>query len=285
MELNLRIRSFFIIVSLGSYFLLGQQESEIKRAKIIAKSMGLSKEEIKEARIKGYNDDQINKALGEYGENNKIEKNNKKQAVSESSLIKSSGLESPSEIKKNENKKQILKPTGIGSISSGSNYFGYNIFKGNPELFQASSVGAIDPNYIIGPSDEIIIMLWGETQFRQIQTVDREGFIFLPEIGQVFVNGLTLKLLESKLFKVLSQSYASLKSQGISATSFLDVTLGRLRPLRIQVLGEVDQPGAYTVNPSTTLFSALYYFKGPTNRGSLREIQLIRTGKIIQSID
>ncbi|SVD59736.1 uncharacterized protein METZ01_LOCUS412590, partial [marine metagenome] len=164
-------------------------------------------------------------------------------------------------------------------------YFGYDIFKRDPALFQASSVGAVDPDYLIGPGDEIIMMLWGETQFRQVLTVDREGFVFIPEIGQVFVNGLNLSLLESKLFRVLSQSYASLNPQGRKPTTFLDVSLGNLRPLRIQVLGEVAQPGAYTVSPSATLFSALYYFNGPTTLGSLRDIRLIRGGKEIAVID
>ena len=60
---------------------------------------------------------------------------------------------------------------------------------------------------------------------------------------------------------------------------------GNLRPLRIQVLGEIKQPGAYTVSPSTTLFSALYYFNGPTELGSLRDIRLIRNNKKVISID
>ena len=94
-----------------------------------------------------------------------------------------------------------------------SNYFGYDIFARDPALFQATSVGIVDPDYLIGPGDEIIVMLWGETQFRQVLTVDREGFVFVPEIGQVFVNGLNLNLLESKLFRVFSQSYASLNPQ------------------------------------------------------------------------
>ena len=125
----------------------------------------------------------------------------------------------------------------------------------------SSKIDNTYPTYLIGPGDEIIIMLWGETQFRQLLEVDREGFVFIPEIGQVFVNGLNLSLLESKLFKVFSQSYASLNPLGRTPTTFLDVSLGNLRPLRIQVLGEVSQPGAYTVSPSATLFSSLYYFK------------------------
>ena len=98
----------------------------------------------------------------------------------------------------------------------------------------------VDPDYLVGPGDEIIVMLWGETQFRQVFKVNREGFVFIPEIGQVFVNGLTLNLLESKLFKVLGKYYSSLNNQGSrTATTFLDVSLGNLRPLRIQVLGRL----------------------------------------------
>ena len=128
-------------------------------------------------------------------------------------------------------------------------------------------------------------MLWGETEFRQVLNVNKEGFIFIPEIGQVFVNGLNLTLLESKLFRVLSKSYNSLEPEGREATTFLDVSLGNLRPLRIQVLGEVSQPGAYSVSPSATLFSSLYYFNGPTIFGSLRDLRLIRADKQIATID
>ena len=186
---------------------------------------------------------------------------------------------------------EIVDESGLNMESKaqlaidGSTYFGYDIFSRDPALFQSTSVGVVDPDYLIGPGDEIIVMLWGETQFRQVLTVDREGFVFIPEIGQVFVNGLNLNLLESKLFRVFSQSYASLNPQSRTPTTFLDLSLGNLRPLRIQILGEVAQPGAYTVSPSATLFSSLYYFNGPTTLGSLREIQLIRGGKKIASID
>ena len=142
----------------------------------------------------------------------------------------------------------------LQSFSNGEEYFGYDIFSQDPEIFQGSTVGAVDPDYLIGPRDEIIVMLWGETQFRQELKVDREGFVFIPDIGKVSVNGLNLNLLESKLFRVYSQSYASLDPYSGDPTTFLDVSLGGLRPLRIQVLGEVEQPGTYTVSPTATLF-------------------------------
>ena len=164
-------------------------------------------------------------------------------------------------------------------------YFGYDIFQGDPGVFQSSTFGAVDPDYNIGPGDEVIIMLWGETQFRQVFTVNREGFIFLPEVGQVFVNSITLGELERKLFRLLSKVYSSINPLSGKASTFMDVSLGNLRPLRIIVLGEVSQPGAYSVSPSTSLFTALYYFRGPTTLGSLRDIRLIRGGKQVASVD
>ena len=86
------------------------------------------------------------------------------------------------------------------STKGRSIYFGYDIFQRDPSIFQSSSIGIVDPDYLIGPGDEIILMLWGETQFREKFYVDREGYIFLPDnIGQVFVNGLNLESLEKKL--------------------------------------------------------------------------------------
>ena len=285
------------IILTCSCFILGQTPQEIKQAKNLIKSKGLSEGQVRSiAKQKGYSDKKINqyiekeKSSSVDGKKIKIEMNkiilneSKEEDFSKNSnKVEESNnneniIEENLELENYEDKiEEIeLNPTG---------YFGYNIFKRDPALFQETSVGVVDPNYIIGPSDEIIVMLWGETQFRQVLTVDREGFIFIPEIGQVFVNGLNLKLLESKLFRVFSQSYASLDPQNGKATTFLDISLGKLRPLRIQVLGEVAQPGAYTVSPSTTLFSSLYYFNGPTYAGSLRDIQLIRGGEKIGSID
>ena len=288
--------------------LFGQTSEQIKQAKEIIQRTGMSESQVRDAaKARGYTQKQIDAAiqkgkvlqtktknpisdtleeisLPELGKANKVEQ---EQPVLETvepilgeklSLTNKDDLQIIDELEENIVKKE--QPTQPELA-----YFGYDIFTRDPALFQATSVGAVDPEYLIGPGDEIIVMLWGETQFRQVFTIDREGFVFIPEIGQVFVNGLNLNLLESKLFRLYSQSYASLNPRGRAPTSFLDVSLGNLRPLRIQVLGEVAQPGAYTVSPSATLFSSLYYFNGPTIFGSLRDIQLIRGGKNIASID
>ena len=302
------MKNIFHIIIISTGLLLGQTGEQIKQAKEVISRTGMSESQAKDAaKAQGYTDKQIDAAI----QKEKTSKTGFGESVPESAekiglpeLGKSNevvqdqpALETMEPITgeelpiMGEDDLEIVDESGLNIESEaqparrGLTYFGYDIFARDPALFQATSVGAVDPNYLIGPGDEIIVMLWGETQFRQVLPVDREGFVFIPEIGQVFVNGLNLNLLESKLFRVFSQSYASLNPQGRTPTTFLDVSLGNLRPLRIQVLGEVAQPGAYTVSPSATLFSALYYFNGPTTRGSLRDIQLIRGGKKIASID
>ena len=294
-------------------FLYPQNSKQIEQVKQFIKDSGMSNDKAKNiARSQGYTEKQIESAV-KNAENqslpsestaldiiessaqdlqarNSLDQNKNPEMIYKGSVLNENGEKSnSSEIKSDE----LIDPEDFQIESQNPNirqfgltpYFGYDIFNGDPALFQSTTLGAVDPNYTIGPGDEIIVMLWGETEFRQVFSVNREGFIFLPDVGQVFVNGLNLNLLESKLFKVLSQSFASLNNQGGKATTFLDVSLGNLRPLRIQVLGEVAQPGAYTVQPSTSIFSSLYYFNGPTNLGSLRDIRLIRNEEVIASID
>jgi len=272
-------------------FFYAQTPEQIKQIKNIAKNTGMSKEELKSAaKSQGFSDENIKEAENKYKDENTSNKKSLNQ-IENNTQPETENLENTNQIQdepyfEDDNKDQELDVDQKGQAPRTSLYhFGYDIFNRDPSAFQSSSVGVVEPDYLIGPGDEIIVMLWGETQFRQVLTVNREGFIFIPEVGQVFVNGLNLNLLESKLFRVLSQSYASLNPRGGKSSTFLDVSLGNLRPLRIQVLGEVGQPGAYTVSPSASLFSALYYFNGPSTSGSLRDIKLIRAGKEISSID
>ena len=286
---NFRIKYLFIIF-IG--VITAQTDSQIRGLKNYINKTGMSKSEIKKRGLEqGYTSEKIEQGLKTLnleslqGENKKGDNENIENALIDINFESDNSMSQ----EVHDTEELLVEGTlevvdeDFSNISFG--YFGYDIFKNDPSLFQSSLFGAIDPDYLISPGDEIIFMLWGETQFRQVTTVNREGFIFIPEVGQVFVNGLNLKFLESKLFKILSKSYESLNPQEKRATTFLDVSLGKLRPLRIQVLGEVAQPGAYTMNHSSTIFSSLYYFNGPTNLGSLRDIRLIRNNKIEKSID
>lgn len=183
------------------------------------------------------------------------------------------------------NEQAQISQQSIGNESL--NFFGYSTFFSDPDIFQKSADISASPNYKIGPGDEIIVMLWGQTEDIANYVVSRDGYLFIPNIGQVFVNGMTLEKLEKKLRKILQKAYSSLSNDSSQGNTFLDVSLGSavLKPIRVFVVGEVSQPGAYEMKPSTSLFTSLYYFNGPKISGSLRDIKLIRDGKEISSVD
>lgn len=179
-------------------------------------------------------------------------------------------------------------PTTVKSKASlrgpgGLPYFGYDIFLTVPPAFEPTAVGPVDPEYLIGPEDVLRVTVWGQVEFQNELTVDREGRIFIPTIGQVLVSGLTLEKAYDKLKKQMSRSYSGLLSQ--PPTVWLDVTLAKLRPKRVFIMGEVENPGGYTVSSYATVFSSLYSVGGPTVNGTLRDIRVIRANKIVASVD
>ncbi|MBL52205.1 MAG: hypothetical protein CMG57_09650 [Candidatus Marinimicrobia bacterium] len=252
----------------------GQSAAQIKKQ---IKNAGLTIDQAKQiANDQGYSDDQLQLEAQSRGIELDQSKNNYRNDINNQNIDNAND-----EVVENPSQNNVTNKIDNSELS----FFGYNIFQGDPGIFQSSSFGSIDPNYNIGPGDQIIVMLWGESQFRQEFIIDREGYVFIPEIGQVFVNGLNLQLLEKKFFQILSKVYSTLNPDNSDPTTFMDVSIGNIRPLRIIVLGELSQPGAYSISPSTSLSSSLYYFKGPTINGSLRDIKLIRKGEVIKSID
>ena len=274
-NVQLFYRILLIIFSL-SVVLHAQSKQQIKNQ---LKNLGINQDRAREiAKSKGYSDKKIDDEVQKRSiDIDKSKQDNEMDTYSE---------DNDYEINANyDDNKEILTETVDVNVLESLLYFGYQIFMGDPSAFQSSTFGVVDPSYNIGAGDQIIVMLWGESQFRQEFTIDREGYVFLPEVGQVFVNGLNLEALEKKFFQILSKVYSTLNPASGRPTTFMDVSLGDLRPLRVIVLGEVSQPGAYSVSPSTSLSSSLYYFNGPVTSGSLRDIRLLRKDKLIGKID
>lgn len=153
--------------------------------------------------------------------------------------------------------------------------FGYDLFRNASELSPPSEVAHLD-DYILGPGDNIIIYLWGKVEKEYNLTVDRQGKVFIPKVGEIVVWGLALKDFESHVAQKLSGVYKDFRAS---------VSLGKIRSIRVFLTGEVKKPGAYTVSSLTTLFNALYLAGGPNKRGSLRDIKLIRNNKIHATLD
>ncbi len=164
-------------------------------------------------------------------------------------------------------------------------YFGYDLFKGPRDKFDKVDIGKIDPNYQVGPGDEIILSIWGEAEMRSKYEVARDGTIFIERYGQMVIGGLTLKQLEEKLTRNLSKIYSGLSPSRGNPSTFLDVSLGELQSIQVYVIGKVENPGSRFVSSYSTAFSALYQSGGPTLKGSLRDISVIRDGETVSSLD
>ncbi|UCG62471.1 MAG: SLBB domain-containing protein [Candidatus Zixiibacteriota bacterium] len=126
-------------------------------------------------------------------------------------------------------------------------------------------------DYVLGPGDNLVLYLWGRAEKQFNLTIDREGKVFIPQVGEIVGWGLTLEQFTEQAKKALSRVFSDFD---------LTVSLGKIRSIRVFVAGEVKQPGAYTVSSLTSLFNALYLAGGPNSRGSMRQIKLMRNGRV-----
>lgn len=154
--------------------------------------------------------------------------------------------------------------------------FGYTIFGLPVSTFAPIDDVPIGSDYVLGPGDELRVIVWGAMENTYSQTVDHYGRIYLPTVGPIRVWGLTFSQAEKLILSYLSQYYKGFQSS---------VTMGHLRTIKIYVMGEVNQPGSYNISALSTLTNALVAAGGPSNLGTLRNIQLKRNNQTIEEFD
>lgn len=160
--------------------------------------------------------------------------------------------------------------------------FGRNIFTSRNLTFAPSANLPTPTNYKLGPGDEVIIDIWGTNQATIRQTISPEGTINIPDIGIVNLNGMTVKEADSYMRRKLGQIYSV---DGDDAKSEIKLTLGNIRTIQVNLMGEVANPGTYYLSSLSNLYHALHRAGGVSNLGSLREIQLVRNGKKVATVD
>ena len=174
------------------------------------------------------------------------------------------------------------KPVEIISSNNepNSKNFGYSFFQKNINFFDniPTPVG-----YKLGPGDEIILSLWGETNSRQNFIINKDGLIFYEDLGFINLANKTLDEAESILVKELSKVYATL-NDSINSTE-LKIELSNLKSMNIYFTGQVNDPGIHLIHPFSDVMTALIQAGGIKESGSLRTIQIIRNNKIIKEID
>ena len=162
------------------------------------------------------------------------------------------------------------------------NVYGRNIFTNNNLTFAPSMNIPTPENYRLGPGDEVIIDIWGTNQATIRQTISPEGTINVQDIGLVNLNGMTVKEADSYMRRMLGRIYSV---YGDDAASEIKLTLGDIRTIQVNLMGEVAVPGTYYVSSFSNIYHALYRAGGVSDLGSLREIRLMRKGKNIATFD
>lgn len=161
-----------------------------------------------------------------------------------------------------------------------SKYFGLDYFNKQITFFDnlPTPVG-----YVLGPGDEIIISMWGETNSRDQFIINKEGLIFYPDVGFINLSNKTLKQAELFLIEKLSDIYSTLSNKDNPTTLMLE--LGSLKSINVYFSGQIKSPGINLIHPFSDIFSAIIQAGGITENGSLRNIELIRNGEIIKQVD
>ena len=154
--------------------------------------------------------------------------------------------------------------------------FGYELFKEMPEQMVSDSSMPVPKDYVVGPGDQIHIQLLGKENEEYLLEISRDSTLSIPGIGTFPVSGLNFEELKRDIKK-------RIKKQLIGVDAF--ISLGQLRSIRIFVLGEVEKPGSYSVSGLSTITSALMFGEGVTDIGSLRHIELKRSGKSVGKLD
>lgn len=173
----------------------------------------------------------------------------------------------------------------VESDDNSPQIFGESLFynKNRRLSFEPSLNQATPKNYILGPGDMIYVDIYGQSEQYYEATVNPDGFVLLDNIGPVSVSGKSIEEAQGIIKSRVSRYYPGLS--GASPSTFLQVTLGNVRTIKVNILGEVRLPGTFTLSAFSTVFNALYAAGGPNENGSFRAIRLIRNNKLIAEID
>ena len=246
--------------------------SASEEARVLAQASGMSPEQVRQRlREMGQSDDEIERALHNSGSRTRMPANSEPAT---------SGNRPAPPIRP-DSLAPNLSPFAPGAPEP----FGFEIFRYSPTTFEPLSYGPVDADYPLGPGDELVLTLWGDDQMTVTLAVSREGFVTLPEVGQVSVSGATLEEARARVRGALSRVYSGLRFGTGRSTTFLSLSTGTLRTIQVFLLGQVVRPGGYTLSSVSRVLNALYAAGGPSREGSLREVRILRGNKVAATVD
>jgi protein involved in polysaccharide export with SLBB domain len=163
-----------------------------------------------------------------------------------------------------------------------STIFGSELFN-NPNISFAPNLNMPTPkNYVLSTGDQLVIDIYGFSEANYKLRISPDGYIRIPNVGPISLNGLTIEQAKGRIVKYLEKNgFSRLQGGGTS----VQITLGEIRSIKVTMIGEITAPGTYTFPSLATVYTALYASGGPGINGSFRDIQLIRDNKVITTID
>ena len=159
-------------------------------------------------------------------------------------------------------------------------YFGYDYLERDLNFYDNLSPSS---NYILGPGDEVIISMWGETNNRETFIINKDGLIYFENVGFINISNLNISDAEKLLKERLSEIYSTLNDKDNPTN--LRVELGKIKSINVFFTGEVNNPGISIIHPFSDILTALIQAGGVQKTGSLRNIKLIRANKVVATID
>src|SRR3989454_10164186 len=165
-----------------------------------------------------------------------------------------------------------------------SDVFGVDVFQRTTTQFLPLLAGPVPSDYKLGPGDNLVLIITGDVELAYSLPVTREGFLVIPQVGQVFVANLTVDQLRDVLYARLGRVYSGVR-RGANATTRFDVSVANVRANQVYVIGEVAQPGAYQISSLGTVLTALYAAGGLTERAKIRGVEVQRLGKRVVTLD
>ncbi|MDE5421896.1 SLBB domain-containing protein [Ancylomarina sp. DW003] len=164
-----------------------------------------------------------------------------------------------------------------------SKVFGFNFFNSDKLSFAPSVNVPVSDSYTLGAGDEIVVNVYGASQQTYNLLIQANGSVYITDLGPVQVAGLPFAQVQEKIKSRLMAIYSGMK--GNKPNTFVDVSAGQLKAVTVNVIGEVNVPGTYSLPATASVFNALYLAGGPNEKGSFRQIDLVRDGKTISEID
>ena len=173
----------------------------------------------------------------------------------------------------------------VDGPEGGIKVFGRDIFRTANLTFEPSMNIATPVNYRLGPGDQLQIEVWGASEANITQKVTPDGYISIPNVGPINVNGLTVQAASNRIKAKLSQIYSGMASSNVNLSTNVKVSLGQIRTIQVNIMGEVARPGTYALSSFSTVFHALYKAGGMSRMGSLRNIKVVRGGRTVATVD